>query len=125
MNKGADQAEFVESALGHVRLSEPKAEWAGLFESEQQRPAAISGAAFKNIAHFGSTVVPGLRAKPIIDIMASVEALSAVDAMMPVLLSYGYGPFEVGFVKRRFLRKQLTCGLPPPHHHQRSLAEQE
>jgi GrpB-like predicted nucleotidyltransferase (UPF0157 family) len=117
MNKRSDQVEFVGSALGHVHLSEPKAEWARLFESERQRLVAISPGRFKNIAHFGSTAVPGLRAKPIIDIMASVEALSTVDAMMPTLLSYGYAPVDVGFVKRRFLRKQLASSSVGYHLH--------
>jgi len=117
MNRQSDQSEFIDSDPGHVRLSEPRAEWAGLFASERQRLAAISGGAFTNIVHFGSTAVPGLRAKPIIDIMASVAALSAVDAMMPVLLSDGYEPAEAGFVKRRFLRKQMTSAGVGYHLH--------
>ncbi|HEY3846884.1 MAG TPA: GrpB family protein, partial [Acetobacteraceae bacterium] len=117
MNTRSDQVELARSALGRVRLAEPDAEWAGLFESAQRRLASISGGAFKNIAHFGSTAVPGLRAKPIIDIMASVDALSAVDAMMPALRSLGYEPAEVGFLKRRFLRKQMTSNGVVYHLH--------
>ena len=117
MNKRSDRTEVARSALGHVRLTEPNVEWAGLFENERQRLVPISGGAFKNIAHFGSTAVPGLRAKPIIDIMASVDALSAVDAMMPALRDFGYEPVEAGFLKRRFLRKHPTSNGVTYHLH--------
>ena len=55
--------------------------------------------------HFGSTAVPNLRAKPIIDIMASIDELSLVGAIAPALRRLGYEPAEVGFLKRRFFRK--------------------
>jgi GrpB-like predicted nucleotidyltransferase (UPF0157 family) len=117
MRQRSDLVEFAMSALGHVRLTDPDAAWAELFESERQRLTVLSGGAFKNIAHFGSTAVPGLRAKPIVDIMASVDALSAVDAIMPALRSLGYEPAEVGFLKRRFLRKQTTSNGVACHLH--------
>jgi GrpB-like predicted nucleotidyltransferase (UPF0157 family) len=91
-----------------VRLADPDVEWARLFNRERHILTTSTGGAFENIAHFGSTAVPGLRAKPIIDIMASVDALFHVDAVMPALLGLGYEPAEVGFLKRRFLRKQPT-----------------
>jgi GrpB-like predicted nucleotidyltransferase (UPF0157 family) len=55
MNQRSGQAGLAKSVLGHVRLTEPDAEWAALFESERQRLAPVSGGAFRNIAHFGST----------------------------------------------------------------------
>jgi len=99
-------SDLARSALGQVHLAEPDAAWSELFDAEQRRLAPISGGAVRNIAHFGSTAVPGLRAKPIIDIMASVDTLSAVEAMLPALRNLGYVPVVAGFLKRRFLRKR-------------------
>jgi GrpB-like predicted nucleotidyltransferase (UPF0157 family) len=76
-----------------------------LFEAERDRLASAVGGAFGNIVHFGSTAVPNLRAKPIIDIMASIDELSLVDAIAPALRRLGYEPAEVDFLKRRFFRK--------------------
>ena len=48
------------------------------------------------IEHIGSTAVPGLAAKPVIDIMAGVEtlegSLDAIDAV--VILGYCYFPYQ-------------------------------
>jgi GrpB-like predicted nucleotidyltransferase (UPF0157 family) len=78
------------ATLGTVHLSEASQTWQVLFEAERDRLASAVGGAFGNIVHFGSTAVPNLRAKPIIDIMSSIE---------------GYEPAEVDFLKRRFFRK--------------------
>src|SRR5262245_9013765 len=41
-------------------------------------------------AHVGSTAVPGLRAKPVIDIVAPVRSLEAAQNAVPVLESNGW-----------------------------------
>lgn len=45
------------------------------------------------IEHIGSTAVPGLIAKPVIDIMAPVESLEASRPAVSVLVDYGYSHF--------------------------------
>ena len=42
--------------------------WASLFQEEFRRLASALGAQAKDIQHIGSTAVPGLAAKPILDI---------------------------------------------------------
>lgn len=42
------------------------------------------------VEHIGSTAVPGLSAKPTIDIMAAVESLEASRAALPILETYEY-----------------------------------
>jgi GrpB-like predicted nucleotidyltransferase (UPF0157 family) len=42
------------------------------------------------IEHIGSTSVPGLRSKPIVDILASVQSLAASRAAMPILGEDGW-----------------------------------
>lgn len=54
----------------------------------------------------GSTAVPGLPAKPIIDILVEVADLGAVDALNPALEQIGYRPQgEKGIAGRRFFQK--------------------
>lgn len=52
--------------------------WPAAFESERGRLAKVLGEWLRGtIEHIGSTAVPGLRAKPVLDIMAGVESLEA------------------------------------------------
>ncbi|MFA6316098.1 MAG: GrpB family protein [Elusimicrobiota bacterium] len=66
--------------------------WPGLFEDEKAHllsdlPADI----VRRVEHFGSTAVPGLPAKPIIDILVSVSSLEQVKAVVvPILEAQGY-----------------------------------
>jgi len=55
-----------------VRLSPYRAEWAERFLVERDRIAAALGRAAERIEHMGSTSVPGLDAKPIVDILVAV-----------------------------------------------------
>jgi GrpB-like predicted nucleotidyltransferase (UPF0157 family) len=57
---------------GRVRLSPYRAEWAERFTAECERIAAALGPSAERIEHIGSTSVPGLAAKPIVDILVAV-----------------------------------------------------
>jgi len=57
---------------GRVRLSPYRAEWAERFTAERERIAAALGPSAERIEHIGSTSVPGLAAKPIVDILVAV-----------------------------------------------------
>jgi GrpB-like predicted nucleotidyltransferase (UPF0157 family) len=64
--------------------------WADMFEEERVRlEAALLGLALR-IDHHGSTSVPGLPAKPIIDIQVSVARLHPMDGYRVVLRELGY-----------------------------------
>lgn len=54
--------------------------WPILFAAERDRIAAALGALALRIDHNGSTSVPGLAAKPIIDIQISVRSLQPIEA---------------------------------------------
>ena len=59
-----------------------------------------------SIYHIGSTSVPGLAAKPIIDIMAVVRSLEKVDTVAEKFSEIGYEYLgEFGITGRRYLRK--------------------
>ena len=68
--------------------------WPREFEAERDRILAAFGSRAIRIDHNGSTAVPGLSAKPVIDIQISVATLHPVDAHAPLLenLGYSHGP---------------------------------
>jgi len=61
------------TAGGHVEIVPYSAEWTQLFELEAQRIQAACGDLLPVIEHIGSTAIPGMPAKPIIDIMPGVK----------------------------------------------------
>jgi GrpB-like predicted nucleotidyltransferase (UPF0157 family) len=72
--------------------------WPARFEAERRLLAEAVGPwlAAGSIEHIGSTAVPGLAAKPVIDIMAGVESLSASSPSLVILerYSYCYAPYR-------------------------------
>jgi GrpB-like predicted nucleotidyltransferase (UPF0157 family) len=57
---------------GRVRLVRSRAEWPDRFVRERARIAEALGEAARLIEHVGSTAIPGLDAKPIVDILVAV-----------------------------------------------------
>lgn len=97
-----------------VRLVPYNPIWPVLFEREKQHLlACLPGELINRIEHFGSTAVPGLAAKPIIDILVEVTSLEETKKRIaPILESQGYDyfwrptwgddtpPFYAWFIKR-------------------------
>ena len=80
--------------------------WPELFEQEAARIAAVFGPELISIHHIGSTSVPGLRAKPIIDIMPIVRQIERLDLFNEAMVALGYEPRgENGIAGRRFYSK--------------------
>jgi GrpB-like predicted nucleotidyltransferase (UPF0157 family) len=65
-------------------------EWPKLYDEEEQLIKKTLGNRIKAIEHIGSTAVPNLRAKNIIDIMAGVNSLKEADDCLPMLDKIGY-----------------------------------
>lgn len=61
---------------------------------------AVAPGLFTAIEHIGSTAVPGLAAKPIIDLMASVRELEVVRPRQHELAAIGFHPHDNGMVDR-------------------------
>ena len=74
---------------GRVRLSPYRPEWAERFAAERERIAAALGPSAERIEHVGSTSVPGLDAKPIVDILVAV-ADPADPSVCAALEATGY-----------------------------------
>lgn len=64
--------------------------WPKVYERERQTIAHAIGERLVAIEHVGSTAVPGLGAKPIVDIMAGLPALGDADACIAPLAALGY-----------------------------------
>lgn len=81
--------------------------WPAVFDVEKHNLARLLGEAVV-IEHIGSTAVPGLGAKPIIDIMAGTPELAIVERRIPDLVAEGwrYVPeFEKAIPDRRYLTR--------------------
>jgi GrpB-like predicted nucleotidyltransferase (UPF0157 family) len=64
--------------------------WPGEFDAERERLARALGALALRIDHHGSTAVPGLAAKPVIDIQISVAQLHPIATFVERLQPLGY-----------------------------------
>ena len=73
------------------RLVDPDPAWAAAFEREADAlRAALPAELVVRIDHVGSTSVPGLVAKPVVDIQLSVAAMTPVEAYAVPLAALGY-----------------------------------
>ena len=71
--------------------------WPSLFEEERTKLVETIGAWLVGpVEHIGSTAIPGLAAKPVIDILAGVDTLEASRPAIAALadLQYGYAPYR-------------------------------
>lgn len=90
--------------------------WPVLFDAEAERivdAVACAGLPKLSLAHVGSTAVPGLAAKPILDVAAAHVAGTAASAYIGAFESLGYEyRGDGGLPGREFFRR----GVPRSHH---------
>jgi GrpB-like predicted nucleotidyltransferase (UPF0157 family) len=73
---------------------------------EAKRIEKVMGDNLVTLCHIGSTAVPGLWAKPVIDIMPVVNSLEVLDSQIEDLKGLGYEAMgEFGLARRRYFRK--------------------
>ena len=77
-------------AQTQVRLRAPTLLWADLYREEEARLKAALGPALLAVEHYGSTSVSGIKAKPIIDILAGIARLEDGPALIAPLAALGY-----------------------------------
>jgi len=77
--------------------------WPAAFEDEKVHLAKALGPAAKGIEHYGSTAVPGLCAKPILDIMVGISPLSEWGRCKPALEALGYDYAEEAGVPGHYI----------------------
>ena len=90
----------------HIRVVPYNAAWPALFQEEAGRLRAVLGDNLAALHHIGSTAVPGLAAKPSLDLMPVVYDLEEADRKNSDFEALGYECMgEFGIPGRRYFRK--------------------
>ena len=72
------------------RIVEYDQKWPALYEEQKAIVVAATGIVAKRVEHIGSTAVPGLGAKPIIDLMVGVSGVEDAQRQIEALEGVGY-----------------------------------
>ncbi|WP_432492922.1 GrpB family protein [Kineococcus gypseus] len=92
---------------GEVHLVTHSPAWAEAGEAECRRLLAALSRWTSHVEHVGSTAVPGLAAKPVIDICLGVQDLLHADAMAEEMSRLGYDyPGDVGIPGERVFGRE-------------------
>jgi GrpB-like predicted nucleotidyltransferase (UPF0157 family) len=98
-----------------IELVPCDATWPDLFRVEATLVGEVFGPELVAIHHVGSTAIPGILAKPIVDILLEVRSIEAVDSFNNSMTELGYLPTgENGIPGRRYFRK--ATDLHHTHH---------
>jgi GrpB-like predicted nucleotidyltransferase (UPF0157 family) len=113
MTENPNSSAALGLAQGEVTLMPYNALWPVLFEQERRRIAGALQESFLEIQHVGSTAVPGLEAKPILDIAVAIEEFEQGFELVERLTALGYEfKGEYGIAGRHF----FTLGNLTTHH---------
>lgn len=91
--------------------------WKFDFESEAQMLRACFGRSLVGLHHIGSSAIPNIMAKPIIDILGEATSLTEIDDRASVMRSFGYevrGAY--GIEGRRYFKKDPASTQGPGYH---------
>lgn len=125
MSDALDDATLSASLVGgleptKVTIAGYDAEWPRRFERRAAELRAILGDRARLIEHIGSTSVPGLAAKPIVDIVVGIDDPEDEPAYLPALEAAGY-TVRVREPEHRCLRagdpdESVNLHCYPPEH---------
>lgn len=89
-----------------LEVTEYQPDWRIRYENESSILRETFGSNLSDIQHIGSTSVPGLKAKPTIDVLITVSELDGVDEINKKMENIGYTAHgEYGIPGRRFFSK--------------------
>lgn len=92
-----------------VEVVPPNPAWRSEFEAESRRIASVMGENVVTIHHIGSTAIPGIYAKPVIDFLIEVKAIAKIDEQTAAMATLGYEAMgEFGLPGRRYFRKNRS-----------------
>lgn len=95
--------------------NDPK--WPFVFEDEARALAGLFSSQLIAIYHIGSTAIPGIYAKPVIDILIEVKSIDMIDALDAAMQALDYAPRgEHGIPGRRYFSKEIN-GIHTHHVH--------
>lgn len=89
---------------GYVKLVPHHKEWQTEFEQEKARIIAKVGDSIVDVQHIGSTSIPGIKAKPIIDMSAGIRRFKDAQKLVKPLRALGYN-FDRRFQNQMFFAK--------------------
>src|ERR1700754_1322751 len=92
-----------------VALAQHDPAWADQAQREGERLKAAAGEVVLAVPHIGSTAIPGICAKPVLDLIPVVRSLEIFDTSRPSIETLGYSWWgEYGLPGRRY------CTLDDP-----------
>ncbi len=92
--------------------------WRDAFGAEAKRVAAALGENVSAVHHIGSTAIPNIHAKPVVDLLVEVRDIAEVDGRSSAMESLGYEVMgEYGIPGRRYFRKDNDEGIRTHHVH--------
>jgi GrpB-like predicted nucleotidyltransferase (UPF0157 family) len=101
-----------------IHVTPPNPAWPAMFEREAQCIRAALKPLDADVHHIGSTAIRGIYAKPIIDMLLTVQSLSSLDARANAMRELGYEVMgEFGIAGRRYFRKDSPHGVRTHHVH--------
>lgn len=99
-----------------IIIHEYDANWPILFEEEAHRLLTAFGSAALRIEHVGSTSVPGLAAKPVIDMQVSVASLVPHGRYVETMATLGYRHVALGDFDLVYPFFHKPAQWPSTHH---------
>ena len=99
--------------MGAIEIADYDPAWPATYDAERAALLGAVGGALVGIEHVGSTAVPGLAAKPTIDILAGVKALADADRCVAPMQALGYEyvvEYEAQLPDRRYFRRPNGTG---------------
>ena len=99
---------------GTVQVVAQHPDWHDLFERERRILQQHIGHLVLDIQRVGSTAVPGLDAKPILDIAVAVASVAVIPHCVPLLCRIGYIDRGDGGTRGVPLRKRIRPCRPDP-----------
>jgi GrpB-like predicted nucleotidyltransferase (UPF0157 family) len=99
---------------GELHLVTVGPEWALRFAAERDLLSLALGPHALDIQHIGSTAIPGILAKPILDLAIAIHSFEGGSALVPLVLALGYEyRGENGMPRRHY----FVRGTPRRTHH--------
>lgn len=87
-------------------------QWRNAFETEAEHIDDALGDTIVAVHHIGSTSIPNIYAKPIIDLLVEVRNIAETDEYSSAMESLGYEAMgEFGIPGRRYFRKDNREGI--------------
>jgi len=93
-------------------------EWPKMYKEEINRILPVLKNEIISMHHIGSTSIPGMWAKPIIDILLEVNEITRLDEREEAMVNLGYEPRgELGIPGRRYFSREEPEDIRTHHIH--------